>query len=209
MEKYFDKIESTVIDIKNLHIALERQELLKTFAKHIWNKINGRETVLLNFICTHNSRRSHLGQVWAQFFAMYFGFKNVICYSGGTESTAVYPQIIETLKLQGFKINKLSQESNPVYFLKFNDNHHPIILFSKSFDHGFNPLGNFIAIMTCSDADKNCPFIPGAEKRIPLTYQDPKVFDNTDFEENGYKERSMQIASEMHYVFQYIKNTLS
>jgi arsenate reductase len=150
-----------------------------------------------------------LAQVWAQFFATYFGFKDVLCYSGGTESTAVYPQIIETLKHQGFKIDKLSQEFNPVYFLKFNDNHHPLILFSKSFDHEFNPQDNFTAIMTCSDADENCPLIPGAEKRIPLTYQDPKVFDNTDFEENGYKERSMQIASEMYYVFQYIKKSLS
>lgn len=208
MKKCFVEIQSIVEDIKKLQIQPERQKLLESFGEHILAKVNDKGIVSLNFICTHNSRRSHLAQVWAQFFAYYFDFKDVTCYSGGTESTAVYPQVINTLEHQGFIIDKLSEESNPVYFLKYTETHQPLILFSKSFDHQFNPNENFTAVMTCSDADENCPFISGAEKRIPLTYEDPKAFDNSDYKENGYRERSLQIASEMHYVFQYIKTSL-
>ena len=60
--------------------------------------------------------------------------------------------------------------------------------------------------MTCSQADGGCPFIAGAEKRIPITYEDPKAFDDSPLEEAKYDERSLQIASEMFYVFRQIKS---
>ena len=60
--------------------------------------------------------------------------------------------------------------------------------------------------MTCSHADGNCPFIAGAEKRIPITYEDPKLFDNTEQQAAKYEERSLQIATEMLYIFSQIKN---
>ncbi len=59
--------------------------------------------------------------------------------------------------------------------------------------------------MTCSDADENCPFIPGAEFRLPLTYEDPKEADDTPYEESRYDERVRQIGVEMMYVFQQLK----
>lgn len=59
--------------------------------------------------------------------------------------------------------------------------------------------------MTCSQADGGCPFISGAEKRIAITYDDPKAFDNTDQQTEKYNERSLQIATEMFYVFSQIK----
>ena len=58
--------------------------------------------------------------------------------------------------------------------------------------------------MTCSDADENCPYIPKAEKRIPLRYDDPKSYDDTPIESEKYDERSLQIASEIFYVFSQI-----
>ena len=63
----------------------------------------------------------------------------------------------------------------------------------------------FAAIMTCSQADGGCPFIAGAEKRIPITFEDPKAFDNTPQQKEKYEERSFQIATEMFYVFSQIK----
>jgi arsenate reductase len=110
-----------------------------------------------------------LSQVWAQTASAYFNIKNVFCYSGGTEATAMFSMIAKTLESQGFKIKTISEGSNPVYTIKYADNEHPIIGFSKTYDDTFNPQSEFVAIMTCSQADGGCPFIAGAEKRIPIT----------------------------------------
>lgn len=159
----------------------------------------------LIFICIHNSRRSHFSQVWAQVAANHFGLHNVRCYSGGTEATALYPAVAETLKFNGLNVNTISEGSNPVYIIKYDSDKHPIIGFSKVFDNPFNPENNFAAIMVCSAADENCPFIPGADKRIAIPFEDPKVYDNTAIQMEKYKERSLQIATEMFYVFSKVK----
>ena len=127
---------------------------------------------------------------------------------GGTEKTAVYPSVLNTLKKAGFSFQKLSKEDNPIYAVKFDENEPPVIAFSKELTSDFNPKSEFAAIMTCSQADEGCPFIAGAEKRIPITYEDPKVYDNTNEEAAKYKERSLQIATELHYVFQQVKTNL-
>jgi arsenate reductase len=137
--------------------------------------------------------------------ANHFGIRNVFCYSGGTEATAMFPKVGETLNNQGFQIQQLSSENNPVYAVKFDENEAAIICFSKTFDDAFNPNNEFAAIMTCSSADAGCPFIAGAEKRLPIRYDDPKAFDGTDLMDVKYAERSLEIASEMHYIFSQIK----
>ena len=137
--------------------------------------------------------------------AAHFNVPNVWCYSGGTEATALFPKAAETLEQQGFEITKLSEGNNPVYSIKFAENEHPVIGFSKTFDHSFNPISHFAAIMTCSQADEGCPFIAGAEKRFPITYEDPKAFDGTNEQSKKYLERSTQIATELKYVFSNIK----
>lgn len=172
---------------------------------YIQIKVSNNDEVRLNFICTHNSRRSHFSQVWAQVAASYFNFSNVFCYSGGTESTALFPVVAATLSASRFKISKLSQGDNPIYGIKYTDNEHPIIGFSKKFDDQFNPKAEFAAILTCSSADQGCPFIAGAEKRIPITFEDPKAFDGSNQQTEKYQERSMQIATELFYVFSKIK----
>jgi arsenate reductase len=112
--------------------------------------------------------------------------------------------VAETLQKSGFQIQAISTNDNPVYSIKFSENAHPIIGFSKELDHDFNPKSEFAAIMTCDSANEACPFVPGAEKRIPITYADPKAFDNTPQQAEKYLERSMQIATEMLYVFSQI-----
>ncbi len=192
------------IDVEN--IADERKKTLQVLADYIQSKVNEGQAIRLNFICTHNSRRSHLAQIWAQTLAYYFGIKNTTCYSGGTEATALFPAVIETLLISGFQVDKLSDNENPVYSIKFADNELPIIGFSKTLSSDFNPKSEFCAIMTCSQADEACPFVPGAEKRVPITYDDPKVFDNTPQQAKKYDERSRQIATEMYYVFSKIQS---
>lgn len=201
----FPEIENVIntIDIKN--ISTERKTILQPLIDFIQAKVSSQEEIRLNLICTHNSRRSHLSQVWAQTAAAYFNIKNVFCYSGGTEATALFPMAAKTLEKSGFKIKTISEGSNPIYAIKYSENEHPIIGFSKTYDDDFNPQSEFAAILTCSQADGGCPFIAGAEKRIPITFEDPKAFDNTPQQAEKYQERSLQIASEMLYVFSQIK----
>lgn len=186
-------------------ITAERKEVLQPLIDFIHLKMNKNLEIRLNFICTHNSRRSHLSQVWAQTAAYYFDVKNVFCYSGGTETTALFPKIAETFEKSGFLIEVLSEGNNPVYAIKFAATQSPVIGFSKTYDAIFNPENDFAAIMTCSQADDGCPFIAGAEKRIPITFEDPKAFDNSPQQTEKYQERSLQIATEMFYVFSEIK----
>lgn len=190
---------------KSSNISLERLEILQPLIDFVQQKVNNKMDVNINFICTHNSRRSHLAQIWAQIAAEFFKIPNVICYSGGTEVTAIYPAIIETLKSQGLEISKIAEGNNPVYAIKFNENSLPIIGFSKTFDNKFNPTSNFVAVLNCNEADAGCPFIGGAEKRIPIPYQDPKISDNTPFQAETYKKTSLEIAIEMWNIFSRIK----
>lgn len=201
---FFEKIND-VIGTMDIHsIAEDRKTSLNLLVDFIQTKVNQGEEVLLNFICTHNSRRSHLSQIWAQVMAVHFNVPKVVTYSGGTQATAMFPMVGETLKKQGFELLPLSEGSNPVYAIKYSKNNLPIIGFSKTFDHPFNPASGFAAIMTCNSANEACPFIPGAEKRIPIMYEDPKAFDGTSQQAEKYEERSLQIATELNYVFSKI-----
>ena len=187
------------------NISSERKEVLVQLITYIRDKQSKGETIRLNFICTHNSRRSHLSQIWAQTMAYHFGIKNVFCYSGGTEATAMFTKIAETLSKQGFDILKLSDTNNPVYAIKYAPNEQPIICFSKEYNHAFNPTGDYAAIVTCNSADEACPIVFGAEARFPVKYDDPKAFDHTDLMDSKYAERSLQIGEELWYVFGLVK----
>lgn len=201
----FEKLSATIERIKGSSVPNERKEVLQPLTEYIQNKVDTNQEIRLNFICTHNSRRSHLAQIWAQTMAFYFQVKNVYCYSGGTEATAMFPKVAETLSNQGFQIQMVSQEKNPVFAIKFNENQHPIICFSKAYFDDFNPKSNFGAIMTCNNADNGCPMVFGADARFPIKYDDPKAFDGTELMNEKYTERSLEIASEMYYVFSQIK----
>ena len=201
----YSKLNNTINQISEMKISEERKEILKPLINFIQGKVASQSEIRLNFICTHNSRRSHLGQIWAQTFAFHFGIKNIACYSGGTEETAMFPKVGETLQNQGFEIEKLAESQNPVYAIKFDESELPIIGFSKKYDANFNPKSGFAAIMTCSSADEGCPFVFGSELRIAVRFDDPKAYDGTDLMNAKYEERSLEIASEMYYVFSQIK----
>ncbi|MCK0145077.1 protein-tyrosine-phosphatase [Arenibacter sp. F26102] len=204
--KVFDQIDRTISTLSIDNITEERKEILQPLAEYIQSKTDTQEPIRINFICTHNSRRSHLSQIWAQTMAYYFNVKNVQCYSGGTESTALFPMVAETLKNTGFQIETISDGKNPIYSIKYAENEPAVIGFSKKLDDDFNPKSEFAAVMTCSQADGGCPFIAGAEKRIPITFEDPKAFDNTPQQAEKYQERSFQIATELMFIFAQIKS---
>ncbi len=186
-------------------IPLERKDILERITQYIAKKSILDKPVNLVYICTHNSRRSHFGQVWAKVASDYFHIKNVHTFSGGTEATAFNINAINALKRIGFDIKPINNETNPTYHVQYDLKESPIICFSKVYDNPKNPDKEFAAIMTCSDAEENCPFIPNVELRIGTTYDDPKAFDNTPMQDTKYDERCKQIALETLYVFSKVK----
>jgi len=197
-------------------ISPERKSLLlHPLANYIQSKVEKGDPVLLVFICTHNSRRSHFGQVWAHVATDYFALGEVVTtYSGGTEATAFNTNAIQALERIGFQISSSSNsvssqgndKNNPVYELMYSDA--PCITcFSKVFTDRSNPQENFAAILTCNSAEKCCASIPGAECRIAITFDDPKEFDNTPQQDMAYEERCRQIATEIFYVFSRVADS--
>lgn len=199
LEKYIEKIKSDFDEISSA-----RKEKLHGVSEYIESKIKDSECVKLNFICTHNSRRSHLAQIWTAVAAGYYGAQNIETYSGGTEATAFNPRAVAALERAGFGIESPGGD-NPKYKIRFSENADPLICFSKTFDDPSNPDSDFAAVMTCSEADENCPFVPGAEFRSAITYRDPKESDGTEQETEIYDERCKQIAADMFYMMSLVK----
>lgn len=186
-------------------IPQERKEELNKIAQFVQTKKEAGEPANLIFICTHNSRRSHLSQIWSATAAAHYGIEEGInTYSGGTEATAFNPRAVAAIERAGFKVQNPGGD-NPRYQVNYADNGQAMECFSKKFDDPANASENFAAIMTCSDADKNCPFIPGASIRVPIPYVDPKESDGTEQEAATYDERCKQIATEMFYLMSQVK----
>lgn len=182
-------------------IPAERKTLLEKISAYISSVKKQNKEVHLVYICTHNARRSHFGQVWARTAADYFKVGGIHTYSGGTEVTAFHPNAVKAFERIGFKVTKTTHDENPVYHILHSENMSPIVCFSKVFDHADNPQQHFAAIMVCSDAEQNCPFVPGVDLRVLTSYNDPKEFDNTPQQDAAYDERCRQIALETLYVF--------
>ncbi len=181
-------------------IKTDRRRLLDSLSDYIRAKTERAEPILLTFLCTHNSRRSHLSQIWARLAADFYNIANVQCFSGGTEATAMNERVIASLKRTGFQVTTVNENpANPVYYLDYAEDAVAIECFSKVYDSEPNPVKDFAAIMTCSSADRACPVVPGCELRLPIRYTDPKASDGTPHESETYDERSKQICREMLY----------
>lgn len=182
-------------------IAPDRKRTLMELATFVSGKVHAGEVARLIFICTHNSRRSHMAQLWAQAAACYNRIEGVACFSGGTEATAFNPRAVAAMQEAGFSIRQLSQGNNPLYEAKFSDDAPPLRVFSKKYSDPLNPASDFGAVMTCSHADANCPLVAGASERISLPYDDPKNSDGLPNEESVYRERARQIGCEIFFAF--------
>jgi arsenate reductase len=194
-------------------ISVERKENLEKISFYIKEKLAKKEAVSLNFICTHNSRRSQFGQVWAMVAAKYYGFDNqqITTFSGGTEATACNPRTVAALQRTGIEVEKINELSapvtvanNPRYAVVIAAKSTPIYLFSKKYSDAENPQKNFCAVLVCSQADESCPLINGATLRVYHGYEDPKKADGQENESKQYDETCRLIAREMFYVFSKI-----
>jgi len=181
----------------------DRMDLLDDVTYALKEQLRHEPKPMLVFVCTHNSRRSHFARVWAEVVQHQLTKRRnpFAMESAGTEATACNPRMVASLERAGFIIEKGAGGDNPVYSCRYtqNEDSTPMKLWSKTLDDPAikRPL---LAVMTCSDADQNCPFVPGALARIRMTYKDPKSSDDTPAEAQTYDERSAQIAGELHYV---------
>jgi arsenate reductase len=185
-------------------IEPDRKTALEGLADEVARRAVDGEPVRMTFICTHNSRRSHMSQLWAQTAAHVYGVPGVVTFSGGTEATAFNPRAVAAVRRAGFEVVDGGGD-NPVYTVRFADQGPMMECFSKVYDQAPNPSEGFVAVMTCSAADAACPIVFGAEARISIPYEDPKAFDDTEREAAMYDERCRQIAREMLYVFSLVE----
>lgn len=203
----YRQLEQTIVRLEAQfdEIPATRKLMLKQVAEFA-SKQKNEPPAVFNFICTHNSRRSHLAQLWAQTAAFRYGIEHVVCLSGGTEATAFNPRAVAAMATAGFQIRATTTGTNPVYEVRFAENAPALRAFSKTFDDPVNRLGPFAAVMTCAQADEHCPFIPEAKARIVLTYDDPKAADGTPEEATRYTERAHQIGRELLYAFSLVND---
>lgn len=188
-------------------ISQERQQELKEIANYIIKRQKKKEKTEIIVICTHNSRRSHFGQVWLQIGAYYYGLEKISTFSGGTEATACNPRTVAALQRAGLEIKSISanDDKNPKYAARYAQNLSEMYLFSKEYTSTANPQLGFMAILVCSSANEVCPIVKGADQRFYIPYEDPKISDNSPQETQTYDERCKQIAREMLYVMYCVK----
>ncbi len=185
-------------------IPEDRGKVLRRIAGYVREQLESGREARLVFICTHNSRRSHMSQLWAQTAVEYFGIPGANTYSGGTEATAFNPRAVAAMQRAGFAVEKSGRGGNPRYHVGNGPERPSMTAFSKVYFHQSNPQEDFCAIMACSQADESCPLVRGADYRIALPYDDPKAFDGTDLESAKYDERCRQISREMLYLFSQV-----
>lgn len=200
----FAQIQEVIHKIDFNSITESRKNELEVLTQFIQEKKDKDLHVMLNFICTHNSRRSQFAQVWAQLASEHYGIP-VQAYSGGVEETAFNERAVASLERFGFKVTK-NREDNPIYWVHWDVHSEPLVMFSKLYDDSINPSAGYAAIMTCSHADENCPIVTGCEKRIPIRYEDPKKYDDTPLELAFYDYRSFEIATELFYIFSKVNS---
>lgn len=203
----FPQLEQTIATLTaevNL-IPEHRRAVLLRVAQFVKKQKQSGQPAVFNFICTHNSRRSHMAQLWAQVAAYYHGVGGVVCLSGGTEATAFNPQAVAAMQRAGFQIEATTTGANPRYEVRFSEDAPAVLAFSKTYDDPFNHTKAFAAVMTCVHADEHCPFIPHALERIALTYDDPKAYDGTPEAAARYTERTLEIGRELVYAFSQVK----
>jgi arsenate reductase (thioredoxin) len=189
-------------------VAAARQLDLKNMAEIVARQLISGKQVDLLFVCTHNSRRSQMCQLWAQAAAHYYGVAGLKTHSGGTESTAFNHRAVAAMRRAGFSIKTKRVGENPRYEVAFATDAKPIEAFSKVYTDRPNPQKDFVAIMVCGDADEKCPVVAGSSARMALHFVDPKVSDETSGETKTYDERCSQIAKEMLFVMSHTKRLL-
>lgn len=186
-------------------ISQDRKAELEKLGLYLQNRLRKDEPARITFIGTHNARTSHMAQIFGAVAAKHYGLDQVHAYSGGTEASKLNPRAAAAIERAGFRVLKTTDDDNPVYHIRYAENAPPLTAFSKVYNHAPNPPSYFGAVMTCTAADKSCPYVSGAEVRVSLPYDDPKAADDTPQEKQRYDETCRQISREVLYLFSLLR----
>jgi len=204
LQQYVEEVLKQMNDV-----PAERKEILDQIAEDIAERLHSEKGgAWLIYICTHNSRRSHMAQLWAQTAASFYGLNQVNTFSGGTEETAFNIRTVAALRRVGFSIVAAETGDNPVYLIQFSDERPPLKAYSKIYNQGHNPKDDFIALMCCSKADMSCPIVDGATSRYAIHYVDPRTSDDSREEVLAYDSRCREIAREMFYLMSRVSDSI-
>ena len=207
------RLDSLSVDLKNYlaelpkeyqDISAERKKSLLELSNYIRHRKTRKQPIQITVICTHNSRRSHIGQIWLQVAAYCYGIENFQSFSGGTEATAFNANAVAAMQRTGLQIEIVTKSQNPIYRIHFSEAAPSFEVFSKLYQADSNPSDSFAAVMVCTSADEACPMVIGADARFSLPFDDPKAFDGTALETTKYDERSRQIAREFFFVMSQV-----
>ncbi len=125
------------------------------------------------FLCTGNSARSQM----AEALLRKYGGDHFEAYSAGLHPKGIHPLTRQVLEEIG--IDTSSQYSKPLseYVGK------------QQFDY---------LITVCSNAEQECPFFPGAGKRLHWPFDDPVTVDGTEeFKLSQFRQVRDQIAGQI------------
>jgi len=190
-------------------VPADRKEVLDAIAGDVAARLRNGKQADLTFICNHNSRRSHMSQIWAATAAYYYGLNGVHTFSGGTEATACNCRTVAAMRRVGFEIEDATTWDNPIYLVRYAADRPAVRAYSKLYTADGNPKSDFIALMTCSVADKTCPVVQGAVSRYAIHYADPRLCDDTPTETAAYNERCKEIACQMFYIMSQVRKQLN
>jgi len=182
-------------------IKKERKTKLAVLAAQIKQLKRELSPVEIMVVCTHNSRRSHMGELWLRVGIDYYGLSNLRIHSAGTERSAINIRTIRSFQAIGLLVEKsMNKEENPNYKINWRTDEKSYTGYSKEIGSEELPTNGIVSILVCEDAAENCPFIVGSKLRINLPYEDPKRYDDTLEERTKYLERNLEIGSEMFYL---------
>lgn len=195
------------LNLEQDQISDQRKEELKDLAASSSQIFSEYGILNITIICTHNSRRSQLAELWIRTLAHHYELDNIYTYSGGTEGTAFNQRMVQAIASAGWEVSQLDESENPKYHIAHSDeDRNTFIMYSKVYDENYNPQKDFLAILVCNSADKACPIVHGAAQRVALPYLDPKAFDDTEKESEAYADKVREIGREMIYMLGLMKS---
>lgn len=202
---FCEKLSSTADEIDAIRLPA-----LTTLADYLTEIYTKEDVSAVVFVCTHNSRRSLIGELMLALCAEYYSLPPLHTYSAGTEATRLSTQACEALTDIGYeiKIDESTDTSNPIHHFRWSDTMSPHLSFSKKYTHSHLPTSDYCGVMVCNEADAGCPVIQGMAARVSLPYLDPKRMDGTLEQHSAYMRCIREIGREMMWVAHSVKDRL-
>lgn len=185
----------------DLAVAENRKIKLDQIVNAIATDLKKKNKAIVKFICTHNSRRSQLAEFMLDVLAREKKLR-IVALSAGTVATAFEPRMVKAIMAEGFELLEYGQKPNPLYIYRIEID--DLYYYSKKYDDKLLDAGESTIVTVCSEAETDCPVIPGTGQRIHLPYDDPKAHDNTAKEAEAYESKVMEIGLEMNYVVEEV-----